>query len=350
MDIKILLTFNHELPLGKLTTNYNEALFSPSERIISLANSLDVKTTFFTDILCAQRFEEWDLEGFYNPYVSQLKSLINSKHDVQLLLRPHWLTSAYIIDKYYPSKDIGLGSFVNSDKTSVHEIVKLGKQKIEEICNSQNHKIIAFRAGNYILEPHSKEIFSALRQNDIQIDSSIPKGYYYFSNLYKCDFRKAPKDDSWFINPDESILEPALNGILEIPIATKPFDKIKCVKRAIYKKRKPKSHNIDLQVDKIPLIEKIKNKKSRQALGFENYMLSANDFIKMIDKSIKKSYNQGEVLITICSQPSKMGDYSFDLMKNFINKAREIYKENIEFTTFTEKFNEDYLETIQRIW
>ena len=112
--LKIFITFDHELPLGGLNTNYQEAMFGPTLKVLELAEELKVNVTLFTDVLCAFRYREWDNEGFYKPYIEQLNRALLKEHDIQLHLHPHWLTSDYKNGVFIPSNDFMLSDFKNN--------------------------------------------------------------------------------------------------------------------------------------------------------------------------------------------------------------------------------------------
>ena len=88
MKIRLLLTFDHELPLGSLKSSYRKALFDPTERLFESAQRNDFPITLYTDVLCALRYKDWDKQGFYQPYVNQLQKTVSLGHDVQLHLHP----------------------------------------------------------------------------------------------------------------------------------------------------------------------------------------------------------------------------------------------------------------------
>ena len=99
--LKILLSFDHELSLGGVQS-YSKNLFEPTDRLVRVANDLDVKITLFTDVMCAIRFEEWDADGFSRHYRQQIGRVIQDGHDVQLHLHPHWIDSEYRDGTFIP--------------------------------------------------------------------------------------------------------------------------------------------------------------------------------------------------------------------------------------------------------
>jgi hypothetical protein len=149
MIIKSLLTFDHELPLGSLNTSCEKALFEPTQKVMDLADKHEIKVTLFTDILCAQRYKDWDAANFYAPYKQQLQYAIKKGHDVQLHIHPHWLTSGYKNGTFLPSNDFALSNFKNDIQFG--GIIRLSIRNLKEICTpiDNGYNCIAYRAGGY---------------------------------------------------------------------------------------------------------------------------------------------------------------------------------------------------------
>ena len=88
--IKILLTFDYELPLGK-ANDYQRGLFAPAGKLIQLANRIGVPIVLFTDICSAIKFKEWDYNNYYLPFKNQVGQALQEGHDLQLHIHPHWM-------------------------------------------------------------------------------------------------------------------------------------------------------------------------------------------------------------------------------------------------------------------
>lgn len=346
--VKILLTFDHELPLGGLATSYNEALFWPTEKVFETAQNLDIPVTFFTDVLCACRFREWDRDGFSKLYVAQIQKALSLKHDVQLHLHPHWLTTKYNDGKFLPSDDFKLADFKKYPyPLNISGIVEKGVDALNEICfeKMNDYKCIAYRAGGYNLSPESGEIFSALYKNGIRIDSSVSKGYYYKSALNEVDYYNVPVNPNWFIGIDGNYSKPASSGVLEIPIASKPkslFEIPTSLKLRKYKSRAPEVRGQQIHEGKNPsgLLYKFKQAFSSRMLNFDNYTYSPKYLMNILKYNVRKYKNHETIFMSVISHPKSMSDYSFYLMKTFVKQAREEYPDLVEFTTFTRIYNE----------
>ena len=346
--IKILLAFDHELPLGGLNENYDKAIFEPTQNLIELSNKINVKINLFTDILSAHKFKTWDYTGFYEPYKKQLQLAVNNKHDVQLHIHPHWLTTSYSNKNYLPSKDFKLSDFINSKEYSINSIIKLGKDELVKICEEVNkdYKCIAYRAGGFNMEPNSIEIVEALLANNIFIDSSIAKEMYFKSNFSELNYRNYNKKGNWYLNPKISLSDTSLNhGIYEIPVGTSPSSVSYLLKHLIRKKvyssRMPLNVGKTIHQGKTDIKNKINSLLSIKLLGFDVYTFNGKDLLQMLDWHINnnEANSNNDIMVSTVSHPKNMGTYSLQLMDEFIDLVRNKYKENVEFCTFRDVFD-----------
>lgn len=346
--IKILLAFDHELPLGGVTEDYNKAIFDPTNKLLELSEDIDVKINLLTDVLSGYMFKNWDFEGFYVPYCNQLKETILQKHDVQLHIHPHWLTSTFNSGSYLPSKHFRLADFINSGKYSVDSIIKIGKSELTSICKEvdSDYKCIAYRAGGFNLEPDGTEIVKALKSNDIFIDSSIPKGMYFKSDVSELNYKGFDKKANWFLNPATNFRDTTLNqGVFEIPVATSPSSIFYLMKHSINKTlhpdRKPLTVGRTIHHGKTDIKNKIISLTSVKLLGFDVYTYNGKDLLRILDWHVNNNTadKNDEIIVSTVSHPKNMGTYSLQLMRDFVNLVREKYKENVQFCTYREIYD-----------
>ena len=344
MKIRIFLTFDHELPLGKLNASYENALFAPTQRVIEVANHYGVKTTLFSDILCAYRYKEWDYAHFYTPYINQLQYAVRNGHDVQLHIHPHWLTSTFDGMCFFPSGDFMLSDFKNDTKYGdIPGIIRLSIDSLNKICipANENYQCIAFRAGGFAVSPDSDILFNSLYEQGIRYDSSMAKGYYFGSNLSAVDYRQLPGAPNWTIDPENYHLPlSGKPGILEIPIATKPKSLFEIPTRFKLKKyafRAVENKGNMIHTDNTAdFYSKVKKLLSARMLTFDNHTLSLDYLLEIVRYNINRYKNKyDEMLFSVISHPKTMGDYSFELMEGFISSVQKSFP-NVVFTTFSE--------------
>jgi hypothetical protein len=222
----------------------------------------------------------------------------------------------------------------------IDRIVKLGVDFLTNICREKHkdYKCIAFRAGGFNIEVATKEIISSLFENGIRFDSSIGKGYYFRSALSEVNCFNMPPPPNWKIGFDGDIRKEAETGILEVPIATIPKTPFEMPTRFKLKKlagQAPKNHGFMIhEGNPADFISKLKMLISSRMLGFDNYTLSIDYLMKILEYNIRKYRENDTLMLATLGHPKTMGDYSFSLMENFVNNVRKKYPK-AEFTTFS---------------
>lgn len=347
--IKILISFDHELSLGG-TNSYSRNLFGPTDQVIKTANDIDVPITLFTDVLCAIRFKEWDGKLFFQVYREQIRRTIQEGHDVQLHLHPHWIDSKYLNGKIIPSTNFALGDFHNRVwPNNIPGIINRGVEFLNELCTEEfpNYKCIAYRAGGYNLSPETSTILSSLYDNGIRIESSIAKGYFFKSKISEVNFRRMPEKANWFIPLTGPVNRESLSGLFEIPIATSPRNPINNIsfllKRVIWKNRRYQSGGWGLHERRnTSFFQKIGRliPQSAWCLSFDNYAHSVKDLIRILVYHIQKHSNNDEIICCTISHPKSMGEYNRFLMTEFVERLRCIFKNQVEFSTFRQIYDE----------
>jgi hypothetical protein len=348
--IKILLSFDHELPLGGVHHGYSEALFEPTSKILSLADALGVPVTLFTDVLCAIRFQEWDDKNFYRPYVLQISRAVEKKHDVQLHLHPHWLDTQFENGRFIPFPPFKLAAFKDEKRPGdIDGIVRQGIDFLNRLCKKadREYRCIAYRAGGYNLHPETETILRSLFKNGIRIESSINPGYYYKSALSTIDYKGMPNFSHWFLPFSGRLDQVAEDGLLEITIAGIPAGLVTNVKHVINKrihKDRKFSTGSTIHSGKTNLMNKLKFVFSTRMLGFDVYTLTSDDLMKILRHNVKRYGHERTIVLSAFSHPKNMGDYSLRLMREFIEKSRKKYRDQIEFCTYQQICREMKLE------
>lgn len=340
--IYLILSFDHELSLGGVSS-YSNNLFDPANRILELADKINVPITYFTDILCALKFRDWDNSNFYKPYKKQIQQTLLAGHDVQLHLHPHWIDSTWEDGKFKPSKAYGLGAFKNRQPpNNISGIVKQGADLLKEICSevTPNYKCIAYRAGGYNFSPCTEDILEALYANGIRIDSSVAKGFHFASNISKVNYRQMPKAANWTIPLNGPLSAESLQGLYEIPIASSPRNILNnipfLIKRVLYKNRSFDSGGWGVHVGNTSNLLKLKRlfPKTAWMVSFDDYAINNKDLHKILSYHLKKHKNENTIIASTISHPKAMGPYNLKLMKEFVESVREKYEGKIIFSTY----------------
>jgi len=342
--IKLILTFDYELPLGGCTS-YSKGLFEPAEALINLAASRKTKIVLFADILSAVAFRKWNHKGFYQPFTDQLRKALNLNHEVQLHIHPHWMNSRYENGRYYPSNWKILSKFRNEKPPlDIEGILESGINEINEICTGHgNYRCIAYRGGGYNLQPDTGIILKNLYKNGIRYDSSIIKGYYFKSDIQEEDFRNMPEKANWIIPLEGPLNSSAENGIMEIPIASMPAGLYSRLRR-FYKKIRNKSLYQQLKYDnygtghmgkKPDLAARINSFISAPlVLSFDHLHQDLAVLEAIINHQFKIYRNEDEVALCLNSHAKSLGSYHLEQMAKFLDHIQLKYKGSIEICGF----------------
>jgi hypothetical protein len=345
---RIVLSFDHELPLGGLKVTYAESLFDPTDQLLRLASDLGVSVCLFTDILCAARFKEWDEPGFFLPYCAQLERAVQSGHEVQLHLHPHWVDTQFAEGTFRPSPHFTLGHFADRPAPDdIPGIVSRGVGLLSEICTraDRQYRCVAYRAGGYVLAPHTATILRALHDNGIRIDSSIAKGFYLKTPHFAVDYRHMPRAGNWFIAPTGPLNEPAAAGIYEIPIGAKPKNPVTNLptrlRRRLHKRRERALGGTGfLAGQKSALIDRVRHACSPRMLTFDMHALTVNDLLSVVRHHLRRHRNDEHLVLSAIGHPKSMGPYSFALLASFVQQVRKDFGGEVEFGTYRQVHDE----------
>tara|TARA_Y100000766_G_scaffold214564_1_gene186278 strand:+ start:654 stop:1703 length:1050 start_codon:yes stop_codon:yes gene_type:complete len=344
--IKVLITFDYELPLGK-ADSYSKAMFEPTEAILDVGREIGIPFVFFSDVCCALQFKKWNKERFYYPFKKQVQKSILEGHDVQLHIHPHWITSKYENNKFIPSMDFSLGDFPNKrSNLTIKEIIQSGKEELELICKEvdPNYQCISYRAGGYSILKKEQEVLEGLELNGIKIDSSVIPNFIKKASIFDINFSQAPKHTDWFADPKQGLLKAASRGIWEIPISSMPIGLFYILKRRLKKQfkkaeivqRKFQNMGKGFPLTKVALSRKemIQDLLNPVRLTFDNDHLELNDLMQIFDYNVSSWRGSGDIFITSISHPKIMGSYHIELMKKFILKVKEKYQKEVSFITY----------------
>ncbi len=343
-NINLFLTFDYELPLGGIKHSFEHSLFNPTDKLLDLANSLDVPIILFADILSYIRFKELGITEYCQAFEKQIDRALKEGHDVQLHLHSHWLETEVSDKTFIPSKRFSLADFADDEKYTIENIVKLGVDELTRICRKTkpDYKCIAFRAGGYSIQRETKRIVKALYENGIRIDSSIAKGYKYYSDMSQIDFSYKPNKPNWVIPIEDGDLTYDGNekmGLLEVPIASKPktvFDTPTFLKLKKYKHREVENRGSIIHNEKTKWDVKIRNMSSSRMLILDNHTFNIDDLMSILNYNLKIYRDFETINLCLIGHPKSMGEYHLQLFDDFINEISKKHKDKIQFKNITQ--------------
>ena len=317
--IRLILSFDHELSLGG-TDSYQYNLFGPTDALIRLADQLAVPIVLFTDILCAERYKQWDRDGFFTPYTKQLVSALAHGNDVQLHIHPHWVDSSWVNGTYYPSPHFALSDFENAQPPNdIPGIVSRAYELLCELCSTQvaDYRCIAYRAGGHNLSPATGTILTALFEKGIRIDSSIVKGFRFRSGISTVDLTRMPESPNWTIPLSGPLGAQADSGMFEIPVAGKPRTPLNnvpfLINRVLRRKRAHDPRGPSIHAGHTPVFQKLSRMfpRSAWALSFDDAAHSVDDVMGILRAHVRTHEGTGDIICAAVSHPKSMGEYEF---------------------------------------
>lgn len=345
--IKIFLTFDYELPLGGIKKSFKHSLFDPTEKLLDLADDMNVPIVLFADILSAVKFKSWNNDAFFIPFKNQISGALKRGHDVQLHLHPHWLHTKFENGEFLVSEKYSLSDFEsNAYPDNIEGIIESGCKTLSEICKEAkpDYKCVAFRAGGYCLQPKTDKIITALYNNGIRYDSSISKGYYFKSDFSFVDYRKTPDKPNWILPLNGNLLSESDNGILEIPIASKfknVFELPTRFKLKLYKHRVVENRGKQLHTNKNTNIkDKAIQLFASRMLTVDNHTYSDKYLMEILAYNLNCYKKHDVIMCSLIGHPKSMGNYAYTLLRNFINNVTDKYGSSVQFCTFSQLHKE----------
>lgn len=228
--IYILYSDDYEVYLGGNYIQENEVLIDTTECLLSACRDEGIPITLFCDLPCLWRYRELGHNEFPDLVDLQMKRAIELGNDVQIHIHPHWFQTKIVVgDEKSTQYEFDLSKFLLGNwfpeggtelRSFCAELFERAKVYLENLLCPVRHSYhcIAFRAGGYGLQPHPEEIFGALRDVGILIDSSIVPGMVLNTNVNRIDFSMVPRKGNYFISTEYGLEKDASHGIFEIPL------------------------------------------------------------------------------------------------------------------------------------
>ncbi|MBQ6062282.1 MAG: hypothetical protein IJK87_01465 [Prevotella sp.] len=350
MKKNILLTLDYEL-YGNGSGDVFKHIIEPTQRILHICNTYNAKITIFFEVIEYLRLkEEWErgnMMGYgMNPtkaMENQLQEAYKKGHDVQLHLHPQWVDAKWIHGEWVVNnEDWRLGGYRKNNSIELYNLIKKGKETIEEIIKSvdSNYVCSTLRAGGYNIQP-SDEIVKTVKGLGMKADCSIVPGAIEKGSLSQYDFSTIPLDKGFWECGNQLEHEGKL-GIIEIPIVTFPIIRWKKYFSrerffAIMNNRKSAINTFNAktqeQDNKRSLFSKIAYFFQKEYMTWDFCLFSKSlhkEYISKISKQPQrfifsivghpKSFVNGKGLTYLLKQLSK--DYSFITITEFLNTQK----------------------------
>ena len=366
--IYILYSNDYEVFLGGNYLPESEILIDTTNSLLDACDELDVPMTLFCDLICLWRYREMGYPEFPDAVERQLVQAVKNGHDVQTHVHPHWLeteisfgangSTTYQVD---PAKFL-LGNWSPNDGRNLFDfclgIFQKAKQHLENLLIpiNPNYECMAYRAGGYGIQPHSKEIFSALKNSKYTIDSSIVPGMTYQTDVNRIDFTQIPELGNYSISPDRGIYEAADDGVFEIPVLAlrkgearwplaRAFFRKVLKSIVLHKKYQPLGYPIQMTqtpTKKNTLLKQLMKEVSTVLEGW--YMLELGDDENLmfdVATAYIDKYHVGssDLFVSISCHSKSMNSRRLDAFKTFHKRLASHYGSQMKTITFQEAGN-----------
>ena len=174
---KIILTFDYEIYFGKESGTIEKCMIEPTEILLNKLNFYNIKGIFFIDILFyIKMLSYFELAEKAKLMKEQIKKMIESGHQVELHLHPHWLDAEYK-NKKWIFKSYKRYRFNSLNKIVREKVFQMGINELEKICREvkDDYKIEGFRAGGWCIQPF-EDFYEYFKKYHIKYDSSVAYG------------------------------------------------------------------------------------------------------------------------------------------------------------------------------
>lgn len=343
--LRICLSFDYELFLGKNNASYDKVLFEPTYKLLAMLKRNNVTSTFFVDVCSVWAHENAGLLKYKIDFEKQIKELLLGNQDVQLHLHTNWLKSdlknGTISSEGYSIIEFG---FDDSDPYSAKNIIEKSTGYLNDLCSLYvpEYRCIAYRAGGFCAQPE-KELLNSLSKSGILIDSSVPPGTFSNTGTHKFDYRKVPHESGWWItNNFCENLDKKTGMLFEVPIATFKPNFFRILRLGKNNVKLPKHHingeYVSSASDKKTFFKKIISFYNRltsyRTLNFDshNYRFVFEE-INILERHLKRKNKDG--VISLICHPKLLDECRIQNLENFINCIKNSNK-NIEFVNFAD--------------
>ena len=356
--IQCVVTADYELFLGRNFSGPQEVLFEPSRQMMSVCEATNVPITFFADVCSVWAHRAYDeLKDYVNSFESQLKLAVESGHDVQLHLHPHWLKSTYTDGGWRVSTDQmylhELGYHEETD--SADALIERGIKYLNELLRpvKAEYRCHAFRAAGLALQPDEDKLIAALIKHNMTVDSSVAKNVKLKMDTIEIDYSNMPDEANWRMDSQTGIRQPAQTGLLEIPIATFRSGLATrigfLVRRAmsVSMRRGSGISRAERQTRLANLMTLLRynwryvSTNPWFLFSCDTKGISLKMLLDGVDDYIDRHHQSDVICLSMINHPKMMFQQQFDLLENLIDGMREKYRDRIKFVTFAETLTHD---------
>jgi hypothetical protein len=218
--LRLLITFDHELFLGKNSGNLEYCLLEPGQIILDILKKFKIQGLFFFDT-CFYREAENN-----NHYSQRFKNLqqhlikiLQEDHLIYPHIHPHWENATFDLDTLtWDLSNYKFYRFQSLNSEQQNSIFKDSINVISEIQKFANvfYPIDSFRAGGWCIQPFT-DFKKQFIKHKITYDLSVIPNYQFEGEIHSYNFSNIANDKAYKFSEDPNL--PDVNGnFIEIPI------------------------------------------------------------------------------------------------------------------------------------
>ena len=332
---------------GNGSGNFEKLVLEPTEKMLSIFEEYGAKLSIMVEVaefLALKKYGKF--ESIVERVEEQLKNSLSRNHDIQLHLHPQWFDATYERGHWLLRNE--RYSLAHLPKETISTYITIGKDYLEAIGKQvkQNYKCVAFRAGNWLIQP-SRNIVDALEEAGFLYDTSVYKWAKLRKGNFSSDFTEAHSHlISWIVDPDDINKKADREGLREIPIFTRKvffpsmltYKRIMLRRKAVLERRWPSGSKL-MQIASAFMLEELRDRIHQFGLFYPKKF----DFCRMTFRELKnyadytmERLGDSETLIPIVligHSKDFVDDGSLGRLFEYINSR---YGDKIRYTTYGE--------------
>jgi len=316
VNMKTILTLDYELFFGPGVGTPQRSMIAASNKLLAVLQDYDAKAVFFVDAtylvqLKALKQDYPALQKDYDDVVGHIQYLEHEGHQIQLHIHPHWVDSlhdgqAWKLDTHrYRLMD-----------WSQKDAAKIITDSVSELNRHLSHKVFAFRAGGWCIQPFS-HIARALAENGITVDSTVFKKGRAASDTHVFDFTAAPALTHWSFTSDPCVVD-TTGYFREIPISSMSISPLFFWRLAYVKLFGDKS--IHGAVGDGAAIQNSHNDLLRMLTRYSDSVVSMDGYkSSCLIKEYQKAENRGDDYFVVIGHPKALSNYALDNIRQWLS-------------------------------
>lgn len=310
--MNILLTYDYELFFGESSGSIEKCQIKPTNDLLNLAKGKEVFFTFFVDVGQLIAFEKYpELKDDLERLKEQINDIIESGHDVQLHIHPHWENAVYKNGNWEMNIS-GHYKLADHSEEEIKRIVVSYKRYLDQLIG---RKTTVYRAGGWCIQPFEllAEVF---KEEGLLFDSSVIPGDFMETTEYAIDFRDAPDKGKYNFENDVCVEEES-GTFTEYPISSLRYSPLFFWNLYVRGRLSPTKHKM---IGDGQFISQGGRKKRVLTTYSTHHVSTDGYFAGKLTAGLERAHNLGKEEMVVIGHPKGNTRYSLDQVSLFIEK------------------------------